>query len=99
MFSFTKGFEPHHGKKWYIFRMESFNSFFFFKDLSIHERHREREGDTGGGRSRLHAGSPTQDSIPGPQDQKSIKVLYMNLETSKPEAKNSIYRYQLCYLG
>ena len=31
---------------------------------------REREGgrDTGRGRSRLHAGSPTWDSIPGLQD-------------------------------
>ncbi|KAM8962877.1 guanine deaminase isoform 4-T5 [Lycaon pictus] len=36
--------------------------------LFIHERHRERESergrDTGRGRSRLHAGSPTWDSIP-----------------------------------
>ena len=37
------------------------------------EREREREGergrgrDPGTGRSRLHAGSPTQDSIPGPR--------------------------------
>ena len=32
--------------------------FFFFKDLFIYDRHRERERgrDTGGGRSRLHAG-------------------------------------------
>ena len=32
------------------------------------EREREREAgrDTGRGRSRLHAGSPTWDSIPGP---------------------------------
>ena len=29
---------------------------------------RETGRDTGGGRSRLHAGSPTQDSIPGLQD-------------------------------
>ena len=43
----------------------------FFKKrfyLFIHERHRERGRDTGRGRSRLHAGSPTWDSIPGPQD-------------------------------
>ena len=33
------------------------------------EREREREAeDTGRGRSRLHAGSPTWDSIPGLQD-------------------------------
>ena len=32
------------------------------------ERERERCKDTGGGRSRLHAGSPTWDSIPGLQD-------------------------------
>ena len=31
------------------------------------QRERERGRDTGRGRSRLHAGSPTQDSIPGPQ--------------------------------
>ena len=29
------------------------------------EKERERGRDTGGGRSRLHAGSPTWDSIPG----------------------------------
>ena len=28
--------------------------------------HRGRDRDTGRGRSRLHAGSPTRDSIPGP---------------------------------
>ena len=27
---------------------------------------RPREGDAGRGRSRLHAGSPTRDSVPGP---------------------------------
>ena len=32
------------------------------------ERKRERGRDTGRGRSRLHAGSPMQDSIPGLQD-------------------------------
>ena len=32
------------------------------------QRERERGRDTGRGRSRLHAGSPTQDSIPGLQD-------------------------------
>ena len=32
------------------------------------ERERERGRDTGGGRSRLHAGTPTWDSIPGLQD-------------------------------
>ena len=36
----------------------------FFKVLFIHERHRRRSRDTG--RSRLHAGSPTWDSIPNP---------------------------------
>ena len=33
------------------------------------ERERERGRDTGGGISRLHAESPTRDSIPGLQDQ------------------------------
>ena len=32
------------------------------------ERERERGRDTGRGRNRLHAGSPTLDSIPGFQD-------------------------------
>ena len=32
------------------------------------ERERERGRDTGRGRSRLHAGSPMWDSIPGLQD-------------------------------
>ena len=32
------------------------------------ERERERGRDTGRGRSRLHAGSPMRDSIPGLQD-------------------------------
>ena len=42
---------------------------FFLRFYSfIHERHRERGRDTGRGRSRLHAGSPMWDSIPGPQD-------------------------------
>ena len=40
---------------------------FFFKILFIHERHTERGRDTGRGRSRLPAGSPKQDSIPGPR--------------------------------
>ena len=42
--------------------------FFFFKILFIYDRHRERGRDTGRGRSRLHAGSPMCDPIPGPQD-------------------------------
>ena len=33
-----------------------------------HERHRERGRDIGRGRSRLHAGSPMWDLIPGLQD-------------------------------
>ena len=32
------------------------------------EAERERGRDTGRGRSRLHVGSPTRDSIPGLQD-------------------------------
>ena len=45
-------------------------SFFFFLRfyLFIHERHRVRGRDTGRGRSRLPAGSPMWDSIPGPWD-------------------------------
>ena len=41
--------------------------FIFFKILFlfIHERHTEREAETGRGRSRLHAGSLMWDSILG----------------------------------
>ena len=39
--------------------------FFLIFYLFIHGRHRERGRDTGRGRSRLHAGSPTWDSILG----------------------------------
>ena len=42
-------------------------SFFLIFYLFIHERHR-RGRDTGRGRSSLHAGSPTWDSIQGLQD-------------------------------
>ena len=45
--------------------------FFKKKDfiyLSMRDRERERGRDLGRGRSRLHAGSLMQDSIPGPQD-------------------------------
>ena len=44
--------------------------FFFLKILFIYswKKERERGRDTGRGRSRLHAGSRMQDSIPGPQD-------------------------------
>ena len=42
----------------------SFSKRLLFIHLFIHERERER----GRGRSRLHAGSPTRDSIPGLQD-------------------------------
>ena len=50
-----------------------FMKFFFFLrfDLFVHDRHTERErggGREGRRRSRLHAGSPTWDSIPGLQD-------------------------------
>ena len=44
--------------------------FFLRFYLFIHERHRDRKRgrDTGRGSSRLHAGSPTWDLIPGLQD-------------------------------
>ena len=42
----------------------------FFKDLIyLFMRERERGRDIGRGRSRLPAGIPVQDSIPGPRDQ------------------------------
>ena len=43
--------------------VETLKSLDHFKKKFIHERH------TGRGRSRLHAGSLTQNSIPGLQDQ------------------------------
>ena len=46
-----------------------FNIYTFLKIFFInHERYTERGRGTGRGRSRLHAGSPTWDSIPGLQD-------------------------------
>ena len=39
--------------------------YLFMRDT---EREKERGRDTGRGRSRFHAGSPTQDSTPGLQD-------------------------------
>ena len=45
--------------------------FFFFLRfiyLFMRDREKERGRDTGRGRSRLHAGSPTRDSIPDLQD-------------------------------
>ena len=48
--------------------------YIYFKDfiylfMRDRERERERGRDTGRGRSRLHAGSPMWDLIPGLQDQ------------------------------
>ena len=49
-------------------QMDCRGLFFFLRFyLLIHERHTERGRDTGRGRSRLAAGSPMRDSIPGPQ--------------------------------
>ena len=42
------------------------------------ERERERGRDTGGGRSRLHAGSLTGDSIPGLQDRALVQRQALN---------------------
>ena len=46
----------------------TFLNYFFFFFLFMIVTERERGRDTGRGRSRLHAGSPTWDSIPGLQD-------------------------------
>ena len=46
---------------------------------------REREADTGRGRSRLHAGNPTRDLIPGLQD----RALG---QTAKPPRDPHIYQ-------
>ena len=48
---------------------QNLSSFFVFKRyLFIHEKQRERGRDIGRERRRLHAGSPMQDLILGPQD-------------------------------
>ena len=41
-------------------------------------RHRERGSDTGRERSRLPAGNPMLDSIPGPQDHALSRRLELN---------------------
>ena len=57
------------GRSAFIKFCEEIGEDFFFKIyLFIHGRHRERGRDTGRGRSRLLAGSPMWDSIPGPRD-------------------------------
>ena len=48
----------------FIFYFYFFN-FYLFMIVTHTERERERGRDTGRGRSRLHAGTPTWDSIPG----------------------------------
>ena len=53
---------------WVLYVSDESPIFFLRFYLFIHERHRERGRDTGRRRSRLHAGSPTRDSIPGLQD-------------------------------
>ena len=63
LFLGTKACGP---ERWHTFVLSVMYSFFkkrFY--LFIHERHKERGKDTGRGRSRLHAGSPMWDSIPG----------------------------------
>ena len=55
--------------------------------LFIYERHTERETETGRGRSRLHAGSLTQDSIPGPQDHISGRRQALNHWTTQGSPK------------
>ena len=45
-----------------------FKKYFIYLFMRDTERERETETETGRGRSRLHAGSPTWDSIPGLQD-------------------------------
>ena len=48
--------------------LKRFIYLFLFMIDTERERERERSRDTGGGRRRLHAGSPTWDSIPGLRD-------------------------------
>ena len=56
-------------------------NFYFLFIYFIHGRHTQRERgiDTGRGRSRLHAGSPTRDSIPGLQDRAPGQRQALNL--------------------
>ena len=51
-----------------LFTIHLVSKFFLRFYLFIHERRRERDRDRGKGRSRLHAGSPMWDSIPGLQN-------------------------------
>ena len=59
---------------WNLVVISTFLKYFFKIYLFIYDRQRERERerergrDTGGGRSRLHTGSPMGDSILGLQD-------------------------------
>ena len=66
------------------------------------ERERERGRDTGGGRSRLHAGSPTWDSILGLQDrtlgqrqaQKMPQDIYIYFKSTKTEHTSNVKNEQ-----
>ena len=51
---------------WVSIHLEMFYFFFLRFYVFIHERQTERGRDTGRGRSRVHAGSPMRDKIPGP---------------------------------
>ena len=53
---------------WFFFLYFFFKILFIFSWETQRERERERGRGTGRGKSRLHAGSPTWDSIPGLQD-------------------------------
>ena len=54
----------------FLILKRSTKAFFFLKKdfIYLFMRDTQRGRDTGRGRSRLHAGSPTRDSIPGLQD-------------------------------
>lgn len=55
--------------QWFVFlKLTPFKDFIYLF-MRYTERERESVKDTGGRRSRLHAGSLTWDSIPGLQDQ------------------------------
>ena len=73
--------------------------FFLRFYLFIHVRHTERGRDIGRGRSRLHAGSSMQDSIPGLQDHDLSWRQTLNLwATQVPQALSFSNKAIFCYL-
>ena len=88
-FMFISSWSVYHDNEFYLLTTYCFTTFlpypiFFFKDFIypfMRDTQRERGRDTGRGRSRLHAGSPTWELILGLQDH---TLGWRRCETAEP---------------